>query len=186
VISFLQAFRLKHLIDFSSPLCVLHVSPIPIWCYFLYIKCRRVELYHIPGCCTAAVLSRLPSCNVHVSETYRIRNISAVHVLLSGRHNSHDQEVPSCCRARRLIAVTTTARHYTLSRNIPLHFTSETSFLLLKLYGSDFIACSISELNFFELYESVTFDKTSWTSDQPVARSLPTQDNTTQKQTYKT
>jgi hypothetical protein len=47
-------------------------------------------------------------------------------------------------------------------------------------------ACSVSEFNFWT-YESIwTFGRTPWTGDQPDARPLPTQDNTTQHRKMRT
>jgi hypothetical protein len=53
-------------------------------------------------------------------------------------------------------------------------------FLLLQLYGLGFVTCCNSEL-LLKLLIISTIGRTPWTGDQPDARPLPTQDNTTQR-----
>jgi hypothetical protein len=51
--------------------------------------------------------------------------------------------------------------------------------LLSNLFGLGRMACSNSELHFSERFASMIFGRTPLMSDQPIARPLPTQDNTT-------
>jgi hypothetical protein len=54
-----------------------------------------------------------------------------------------------------------------------------------RLQGLGLMACSDSEFNFSEFMNLRTFSWTPWMGDQPNARPLPTQDNTTQYNTEK-